>query len=250
MLFRETSNLHLGSIELELMPSGNPGIGLRIDNGENARTGGAMVRNIRIDHLRVSGTRSQGLETYGVDGLRVGRVDASNTGESGVLLNRTIHAEIGVVHCEDCATIRDGYAAFRIANEAGLIDGDWPAGNIHVAEVYARAGGRGIFAVSGSGGLTIDRIDIADTGRNAILLQNCGNTIIAAESGRVANGEILLTNDPANTHSGRYLPSQNVSLRNLVLENATVREAWCGLGDRGNRANNVTGGRVDMCFGE
>jgi hypothetical protein len=250
MFFRETSNVHLGSIELAFEPTNGPGIGIRIDNSTNAGAGGEMVENFQLDQLTASGTLSHALETYGLDGLRVGRVDATDTGESGALLNRTINAEVGVVHCENCASIEDGYAAFRIANDAGRIGNDWPAGNIHVAEVYARNGGRGIFSVSGSGGLTIDRIDIADTGNNAILLQNCYNTVIAAESGTVANGQVVLSNDTANTDSGRYEPSENVTLQNLTLDNASVTEGWCNLGDRGNRAVDITGGNVDMCFGD
>jgi hypothetical protein len=113
----------------------------------------------------------------------------------------------------------------------------------------ARRGGRGIFSVSGSGGLTIDEIDLADTGNNAILLQNCYNTTIAAKSGTVAGGTVLLSNDTDNTNSGRYEPSRDVTLQNLTLsEGASVTEAWCDLGDRGNRARNITGGTVDPCF--
>lgn len=248
MFFRETSNVRLGSIEIALRPDNGPGIGIRIDNSSNAGAGGPMVENFRIDHLTVSGTLSHGLETYGLDGLVVGRVDGTDTGESGVLLNRTINAEVGIVHCENCASIDDGYAAFRIANDAGKIGNEWPAGNIHVEDVYARDGGRGIFSVSGSGGLTIDRIDIANTGNNAILLQNCYNTVIAAESGTIAGGQVVLSNDTENTNSGRYEPSQNVTLQNLTLDGASVSEAWCDLGDRGNRAVNISGGNVDMCF--
>jgi len=246
MFFRETSNLHLGVIELDLNPEAS-GIGIRVDNSSNAGAGGPMVTNIRVDQLTATGTGSHALETYGVDGLEVGRVDATDTGESGVLLNRTINAEVGVVHCENCGA-GTGYAAFRIANDAGKIGSEWPAGNIHVQEVYARGGGRGIFSVSGSGGLTIDRIDIADTGSDGILLQNCYNTTICAESGIISGANVLLSNDTEDTDAGTFEPSQNVLLQNLTLEDASVSEAWCELGDRGNRAENITGGSVNMCF--
>ncbi len=246
MFFRETSNLRLGVIEFDVNPEAS-GIGIRVDNSSNAGAGGTMVTNIRVDQLTATGTGSHAMETYGVDGLVVGRVDATDTGECGLLLNRTINAEVGVVHCENCAA-GTGYAAFRIANDAGKIGDEWPAGNIHVQEVYARNGGRGIFSVSGSGGLTIDRIDIADTGGDGILLQNCYNTTICAESGSVSGSDVLLSNDTANTESGKYVPSQNVLLQNLTLEGASLSEAWCELGDRGNRALNITGGAVNMCF--
>jgi hypothetical protein len=55
-----------------------------------------------------------------VDGLRIGRVEGTDLGECSVLLNDTINADVGVVHCENCAA-GTGYAAFRIANDAGKI---------------------------------------------------------------------------------------------------------------------------------
>jgi hypothetical protein len=98
--------------------------------------------------------------------------------------------------------------------------------------------------------LTIDEIDIADTGNNAILLQNCYNTTIAAVAGSIAGGTVVLSNDTDNTDSGRYEPSRDVTLQNLTLsDGASVSEAWCDLGDRNNRTRNITGGNVMSCFG-
>lgn len=240
MFFRDVDDLHLGHIELRM----SAGLGIRIDN--NAGT--VKRKNITIDYVYGEGMSSHAVETYGVDQLRIGTIEARDTGECGLLLNDTTNAEIDLVSCDNCGAMT-GYAAFRIANDAGKIGDDWPAGNIHVGKVYARRGGRGIFSVSGSGGLTIDVIDIADTGNNAILLQNCYNTTIAAVSGTVSRGTVLLSNDTTNTQSGRYEPSRNVTLQNLTLTNeASVSEAWCELGDRGNRARNITGGPVKMCF--
>jgi hypothetical protein len=243
IFFRSVSNIHLGQVSMIL--GGSSGIGVRIDN--NPSGGGAKVQNVQIDYMYAEGMGSHGIETYGVDNITIGRLDGLNTGECGVLLNDTTNAEVGVVHCDNCAE-GNGYAAFRIANDAGKIGNDWPANNIHVGEVYARDGGRGIFSVSGSGGLTIDRIDLADTGNNAILLQNCYNTTIAAVSGTITNGSVTLSNDTANTDNGTFAASQNVTLQNLTLSNGSVTEGWCQLGDRGNRAVNITGGNVDMCF--
>ena len=248
MFFRDVSNLHLGRIELSLNLD-NSGIGIRIDNNPSNGAGAEKVTNIQIDDVSIESSGSHGVETYGVDDLRIGRLVGIDTGDSGLLLNDTTNAEVGSVHCTNCAHIGTGYAAFRIANSAGKIGNDWPSGNIHVGEVYARGGGRGIFSVSGSGGLSIDRIDIADTGNNAILLQNCYNTLIAAEEGTVASGSILLSNDTDNTENGVYEPSSNVTFANLTLSNgATLSEAWCELGDRGNRAENISGASADMCF--
>jgi hypothetical protein len=240
MFFRDVDNLRLGRIELRM----SAGLGIRIDNN----AGAVRRKNVGIDYVYGEGMSSHAVETYGIDQIRIGTVEAKDTGECGLLLNNTSNAEVGLVSCDNCGA-GTGYAAFRIANDAGKIGDDWPAGNIHVGKVIARRGGRGIFSVSGSGGLTIDEIDLADTGNNAILLQNCYNTTIAAKSGTVSGGTVLLSNDTDNTNSGRYEPSRDVTLQNLTLsEGASVTEAWCDLGDRGNRARNITGGTVDPCF--
>jgi hypothetical protein len=159
-----------------------------------------------------------------------------------------VYANVGTVSCTNCGT-GTGYAAFRIANNAGKVGSDWPAGNIRVSKVYARGGGRGVFSVSGSGGLTIDTIDIADTGSEPVLLQNCINTTIATNASKVSKGSVILSNDTTNTNSGLYQASKNVMLKNIALSNgASVTEQWCQLGDRGNRASNITGGTVTMCY--
>jgi hypothetical protein len=246
MFFRNVNNLRLGRIELH-MNIEDSGLGIRIDNDPNS--GGPRATNIQLDHIVVDSTRGHGVETYGIDGLDIGRVDGIDTGDCGLILNNTVNAEVGTVHCENCAHLGTGYAAFRVANSNGKIDDAWPAGNVHVASVYARGGGRGIFSVSGSGGLSIDQIDLADTGNDAILIQNAYNTRIAAESGSVSGGSVFLGNDTDNTNDGTYEPSSNVTLSNLTLSNgARVSESWCELGDRGNRAENIAGGDVSMCF--
>ena len=112
-----------------------------------------------------------------MDGLTVGTVTARNVGESGLLLNETINATIGTVDAQD-AGAGTGYAAFRMANRNGRVGSSYPT-NIRVGTVIARGGGRGIFCVSESGGAVIDRVDIANTGNNSILIENCYNVTIA-----------------------------------------------------------------------
>ncbi len=48
---------------------------MRIDNHGGDRA--VKVRNIRIDNVYVQGTGSQGVETYGVDGLTIRNGDRS-----------------------------------------------------------------------------------------------------------------------------------------------------------------------------
>jgi hypothetical protein len=246
LFFRETNNVHLGQIDLRLTASA--GIGIRVDSGPNAGSQTSFNTNLRIDYVYGSGMGSHIVETYGIDGIQIGTVEGDDVGECGLLLNRSINAEVGLVDCTDCGT-GTGYAAFRVANSVGKIGNEFPAGNVHVGNVIARGGGRGIFSVSGCGGLTIDHIDIADTGNTSILMQNTYNTTIAAVSGTVDGGLVQLTNDTDNTNDGTYPPSENVTLQNLVLSGgAQVRQDWCSeFGANGCSAMNITGGTVSMC---
>jgi hypothetical protein len=246
IFIRDSDNVHLGHIELRLTASA--GIGIRADSGGSASTMTTFANNFSIDYVYGSGMGSHIVETYGIDGVNIGTVEGEGVGESGLLLNRSINAEIGLVSCTDCAT-GTGYAAFRVANDVGKVGNTYPTGNIHVRKVVARGGGRGIFSVSGCGGLIIDEIDIADTGNTSILLQNTYNSTIAAVSGTVVGGVVQISNDTDNTESGRYAPSEDVTISNLVLSGgASVRQDWCAqYGANGCTATNVTGGTVSMC---
>jgi hypothetical protein len=215
MFFRDVDNLRLGQIDIRV----TNGLGIRIDNhGRSDRS--QKVRNIQLDYAYVQGTTAQAVETYGVDGFRVGTVIARSVGESGLLLNDTVNAEVGVVDGAD-AGAGTGYAAFRMANRNGRINNAYPA-NIHVGQVIARRGGRGIFCVSESGGAVIDRIDIADTGSNAILLENCYNVNIAAVSGTVSGGgEIRIA------ARDEFPPSSDITIQNLTVTNNRITENPC-----------------------
>lgn len=217
LFFRDVENLHLGRIELRV----SSGLGIRIDNHGRADRSD-KVSNIRIDHVYVEGTGTHGVETYGVDNLTIGTVIARQVGDSGLLLNDTTNAEIGLVDAVDAGT-GTGYAAFRMANRNGRIDDGYPT-NIHVAEVVARGGGRGIFCVSESGGAVIDRINIADTGNNSILIENCYNVTIAAESGSVTGGgDIRLA---ARTE---FPNSSDITIQNLTVTNTAINENPCAV---------------------
>lgn len=247
IFFRGTSNMTLGTISLKLT-GGSPGIGIRIDTSGSAGTDTTFVKNLKVGSVTGSGMSSHILETYGVDGCTIGTISGNSVGECGLLFNRSINCTVDTVTCTDCGK-GTGYAAFRVANSVGKIGSDWPAGNIHVGKVYARGGGRGIFSVSGCGGLTIDSIDIANTGNTSILLQNTYNTTMAAVSGTVSGGLVQISNDTNNTNSGTYAPSKNVALKNLTLTGgASVRQDWCSqYGANGCTATNITGGTVSMC---
>ncbi|WP_119727505.1 hypothetical protein [Thermomonospora amylolytica] len=224
IFMRNVENVVLGDIQMRV----SSGLGVRIDN-HGDRT--VRSRDIRIGQVYVTGTSDHGVETYGVDGLTIDRVTARDTGGSGLLLNDTINATVGRVDADGAGT-GTGYAALRFANRNGRIGSSYPT-NIRVGSVKARGGGRGVFCVSESGGAVIDEIDIAGTGGNAILLENCYNMTIARVSGTVAGGgEVRIA---ARTE---FAPSRDITLQNLTVSDTAIR--WSPCTGTNIRLSNVT----------
>ncbi|MEU4832613.1 right-handed parallel beta-helix repeat-containing protein [Streptosporangium sp. NPDC023615] len=229
---RNGTNITLGQIDIRV----SRGLGIRVDNhGDRS----VRTRNVRIDNVYVSGTSAHGVETYGLDGLTVGTVTARNTGESGLLLNDTINATVNLVDAQGAGT-GTGYAAFRMANRNGRVGSSYPT-NIRVGQVIARGGGRGIFCVSESGGAVIDRVDIAQTGNNPILVENCYNVTIAQSGGSVTGpGDIRLasrTEFPVNA---------NITIQNLRVTDSAIVENPCGA-NTVVRNNTLVNSRLSVC---
>jgi hypothetical protein len=214
VFLRNVQNVVLGQLDMRL----SRGLGVRIDNrGDTSQ----WTKNVRIDNVYVSGASSHAVETYGVDGLTVGTVTARNVGESGLLLNQTINANVTKVDAENAGT-GTGYAAFRMANRNGRVGSGYPT-NIRVGEVIARGGGRGVFCVSESGGATINKVTISNTGNNSVLIENCYNVNLAAQSGTVTGGgEIRLA------ARSEFPNNSDITIQNLTVTNSSIRENPCG----------------------
>ena len=224
IFLRSVSNVVLGQITMRL----SGGLGVRIDNFGD-RT--VPTRNVRIDNVYVSGSGTHAVETYGVDGITIGTVTARDVHGSGLLLNQTVNATVGMVDAQNTAA-GTGYAAFRMANRNGRVGSAYPS-NIRVGTVKSRGGGRGIFCVSESGGAVIDRVDIADAGNNSILIENCYNVTIAAQSGTVTGGgEVRIA-----ARTG-FPPASNVTLQNLTVTKTNIR--WSPCSGSNNVIRNVT----------
>jgi hypothetical protein len=214
VFMRNVQNVILGQIDMRL----SRGLGVRIDNrGDTSQ----WTKNVRIDNVYVSGASSHAVETYGVDGLTVGTVTARNVGESGLLLNQTINANVTKVDAENAGT-GTGYAAFRMANRNGRVGSGYPT-NIRVGEVIARGGGRGVFCVSESGGATINKVTISNTGNNSVLIENCYNVNLAAQSGTITGGgELRLA------ARSEFPNNKDITIQNLTVTNSAIRESPCG----------------------
>jgi hypothetical protein len=214
IFMRNVQNVVLGQIDMRL----SRGLGVRIDNrGDTSQ----WTKNVRIDNVYVAGASSHAVETYGVDGITIGTVTARGVGESGLLLNQTINAKVTKVDAENAGT-GTGYAAFRMANRNGRVGSGYPT-NVRVGEVIARGGGRGVFCVSESGGAVIDKVNLSRTGNNAILIENCTNVNIAAQSGSVTGGgEIRLA------ARSDFPNNRDITIQNLTVTDSSIRESPCG----------------------
>ena len=217
IFLRGTDNVHLGQIDLRLTRSA--GIGIRVDTSGNAGSDTNFNENLTIDYVFGSGMSSHIVETYGISNITIGKVEGDDVGECGVLLNRSINATVDLVTCTNCGAVGAGYAAFRMANDNGRIDGGYDTVNIVAKSVVARGGGRGIFSVSGSGAARIEKVDLQDTGNNSILLENAHNVSVgnAAEQSRIADsGELRI----AGT-------SSDIQIQNIAVSGTSISESPC-----------------------
>ncbi|WP_017622926.1 hypothetical protein [Nocardiopsis chromatogenes] len=213
---RTSQDVHFGQVDLRL----SGGLGMRIDSRDDDSV--REARDIGIDDVYVSGTDNHGVETYGVDGIDIGTVTARDTAYSGLLLNDTVNASVDRVDAVDAGT-GTGYAAFRMANRNGRVDGGYPV-NVRVGEVRARGGGRGIFCVSESGGAVIERVDIADTGNNAALIENCHNVTVGTAGGTIAGpGTVRLA------ARSEFANTSDITFENLTFRNTEFNERPCAV---------------------
>ncbi|KAH7305106.1 hypothetical protein BKA65DRAFT_544065 [Rhexocercosporidium sp. MPI-PUGE-AT-0058] len=222
--FYGTKGLTLGQITMNL----SGGLGIRFDRDQAANS------NVKMDVIRVTGAGSHAVETWNIDGLTINSVIARNVGESGLLLQTTTNARVGLVDGNNVGA-GTGYGTLRFANRNGRLPSGAYTNNIVIDKVVSRGGGRGVFCVSESGGATITSVDLANNGNNAILLENCYG--ITIKGGTVSGGgEVRLA---ARTE---FANNRDLTIT-LKVDGTTVRESPCGQNIKwtlsGNGARNI-----------
>ncbi|KAL2015455.1 hypothetical protein VTK56DRAFT_5399 [Thermocarpiscus australiensis] len=85
--FYGTRNLSLGKITMNL----SGGLSIRFDRDAAANS------NVKMDVISVTGAGSHAVETCNIDALTINQVIARNVGESGLLLQTTTNARVGLV---------------------------------------------------------------------------------------------------------------------------------------------------------
>ena len=192
------SNVALGTINMSLHDTESVGIGIRIDDSNGGRS-----QQVSLEYASVEGSQHHGVETYGVDDIDIGTVETVDTGGCGLLLNDTANATVDQVDAIR-ADEGGGYAGFRCANGAGP--------NITVNEVSATDCGRGIFTVSGSGGIEIYNVSLDGNGGN--LIQDTRDTLV--DGGSITNtGSSGIRIDSRDSDAHPH--TRNVTVRNLEI---------------------------------
>ncbi|KFY28820.1 hypothetical protein V493_02746 [Pseudogymnoascus sp. VKM F-4281 (FW-2241)] len=223
MRFYGVRDLTLGKITMNL----SGGMGIRFERDKAANS------NVKMDVISVTGAGSHAVETWNINGLTINQVIARNVGECGLLLQKTTNARVGLVDANN-AGAGTGYAALRFANENGKLNGGYGT-NVYVDKLVARGGGRGLFCVSQSGGAQIGTVDIANTGNNAILIENCYGVSILGGTVN-GGGEVRLA------ARSEFANSRDINLK-LRVDNTSVRESPCAensnLSITGNASKNI-----------
>ncbi|KAK7429780.1 hypothetical protein QQZ08_003625 [Neonectria magnoliae] len=207
--FYGTRDLTLGRITMNL----SGGLGIRFDRDKAANS------NVKMDVISVTGAGSHAVETWNIDGLTINQVIARNVGESGLLLQKTTNARVGLVDGNNVGA-GTGYATLRMANNNGQNPNGNYNTNVYVDKVVSRGGGRGVFCVSQSGAAVITTVDLANNGGNAVLIENCYNLSIRGGTVK-GGGEVRVS---ARTE----FPNTKDVWITLKVDGTTVRESPCG----------------------
>ncbi|KAF0328277.1 parallel beta-helix repeat protein [Colletotrichum asianum] len=222
--FSGTKDLTLGAITMNL----SGGLGIRFDRDLAANS------NVKMGVIRVTGAGSHAVETWNIDGLTIDQVIARNVGESGLLLQKTTNARVGLVDGNNVGA-DTGYGTLRFANNNGQNPNGNYNTNVYIDKVVSRGGGRGVFCVSQSGAAVITSVDLASNGNNAILIENCYN--LSIRGGTVnGGGEVRLA-------ARSEFPNNRDIWITLKVDGTTVRESPCGENTNwtltGNGARNI-----------
>ncbi|KAF6803791.1 ricin b lectin [Colletotrichum musicola] len=222
--FYGVRDLTLGAITMNL----SGGLGIRFDRDQAANS------NVKMGVIRVTGAGSHAVETWNIDGLTIDQVIARNVGESGLLLQKTTNARVGLVDGNNVGA-GTGYGTLRFANNNGQNPNGNYNTNVYIDKVVSRGGGRGVFCVSQSGAAVITSVDLASNGNNAILIENCYN--LSIRGGTVnGGGEVRLA-------ARSEFPNNKDIWITLKVDGTTVRESPCGENTNwtltGNGARNI-----------
>ena len=206
-------------------------IGMRIQSQENAIANVALnkwAHDIYIDNCTFNGLSEHGIETFNVYNIYGTTIKVTDSGGCGVLLNCSYNVWINSIYAIRCCS-SGTYAAVRFANDAGP--------NINIHYVYGEACGNGVFLVSSSNDITIDKINLINIHSTPIYLG--GSAGLHVQSGKIISngGEIKSVNYKGeveinqattsgaiflvNGSSSQFLPQWNNIFENIKIDGFT-----------------------------
>ena len=163
-------------------------IGIRVQSQDNAIANVALSRwshDVFFDNCSFNGLNEHGIETFNVYNIYATTINITDVGGCGVLLNCSYNVWINKIIGKRCCA-QDTYASVRFANDAGP--------NINIHYVYGEACGNGVFLVSSSNDITIDKINLVNIHSTPIYLG--GSAGLHVQSGKITSngGEIKSVN--------------------------------------------------------
>ena len=216
------------NIQIAKGQSRSSGIGIRAQSQANAVCNVELSRwshDLYFDNCSFCGTLEHGIETFNVYNVYANTIKCTDIGGCGILLNCTYNAWINeVIGVRCCAS--GTYAAARFANDAGP--------NINIHYVYGEACGNGVFLVSSSNGITIDKINLVNTHSTPVYVG--GSAGLHIQSGKILTngGNIKFSNFNGTTgtagaskgngiflvngSSSQFLPQWNDIFENIKIE--------------------------------
>ena len=220
------------NVQIAKGQSRSSGIGIRAQSQANAICNVELSRwshDLFFDNCSFNGTEEHGIETFNVYNIYANTIKCTDIGGCGILLNCSYNAWINqVIGVRCCAS--GSYAAARFANDSGP--------NINIHYVYGEACGNGVFLVSSSNGITIDKINLINTHSTPVYVG--GSAGLHVQSGKIiTNGKnIKFSNFNGTTgtaaaskgnaiflvngSSSQFLPQWNDIFENIKVEGYDV----------------------------
>ena len=236
-------------------------IGIRCQSQGTAVTNLDITRwshDLYFDNCTFTGLIEHGIETYNAYNIYGTTIKATDVKGCGLLINSSYNAWIYSVIGVRCAA-SGSYATVRFANEAGP--------NINIHYVYGEACGHGVFLVSSSNNITIDKVNLLNIHTEPVFVSGSGGLHI--KSGKIlSNGGEIKYHEKgvdgkttANTNKGCFFvngtSSQYFPQWNNILENLKIAGFKYGLCERYNMSSNYniynnvdTSGCTNSRYGE
>ena len=233
-------NFHITIAQGEYCSSG---IGIRVQSQATAIANVDLNRwshDIYFDNCTLNGVSGHGIETFNAYNIYATTIEMTDIGGCGILLNCSYDAWINRVIAIRCCASRT-YAGVRFANDSGP--------NINIHYVYGEATGNGVFLVSSSNDIHIDKINLININSTPIYVGGSGG--LHVQSGKIISngGEIKYSNfkgetgiNNASTGSGIFIvagsSSQFMPQWNNIFENIKINGFKYGYCERYKMSSN------------